>query len=418
MKNLKYAIVSILNKPFFLVSTIFQLSIILLLLTTLIMAAISIFSSGQRVESAFEKRQYYAIQDKSDEKELFEKTFKSEGINQRMSSFLHFLRNNSQFTFLEIIPESYLLNPKDISYEYDYFLYDKSTPKIRVDHEFWLVFKTVSITSDFFKYFPVEVEVGNFDKDGILLGAQYQHHYKIGDPIEIYESSSKRKINKKVTGFLKKDAYFFSRGSGLINLDYYIIDHLENVKEDSQHFVSDVDHKVNQGVIITDDIQETFKQLNHKSKELSLYTTLEPLDLNKQSSMLLSTLQSFRESILPGAVCIFVFSLVNIIISLTNNLKKTVKEIAVHLLCGATIGDIIKRIFFMIGSYLLPAIIINQLITDTFINQLFLISTNDLIKIYLIQGLVFLLIGVLLAIAPVYYVLNLDISKLIKRENL
>lgn len=418
MKNIKYALLSIFNKPFFMISTIFQLSVVLLLLTTLIMAMISIFSSGERLESAFKNQTYYAIQDKSNEEELFKKTFKSEGINRRMGDFLDFLRSNKHFIFLEIIPDSCLIRPNQIFYEYDGFLYDRNTPKIRVDDKPWLVFKTLSVNSDFFEYFPVEVEEGKFVQGGLLLGTQYRRHYKIGDQIDIYDSITKKKVRKDITGFIKRDAYFFSRGSGLINLDYYIIQQLENIKEGSDLFVSEVDHKVNQGVIITKDIKKTFELINSKSRDLSLYTQLDPLDLNRQSTMLLSTLQNFRESILPGAICVLIFSLINIIISLVNNLKKSVKEIAVHLLCGATINDIIWRMLFMISFYLVPAIIINQLITDTIVNQLFLISSQDLLNIYIIQGIVFLLLSMILAMLPIYYLLNLDISKLIKREKI
>lgn len=400
------------------ISTILQLSVVLLLLTTLIMAMISIFSSGERLESAFNNQTYYAIQDKSNEEELFKKTFKSEGINRRMSDFLDFLKNSKQFTFLEIIPDSCLIRPNQIPYEYDDFLYDKNTPKIRVDDKPWLVFKTLSVNSDFFEHFPVEIEEGKFVQDGLLLGTQYRRHYKIGDQFEIYDSITKKEVKKVITGFIKRDAYFFSRGAGLINLDYYIIQQLESINETSDLFISDVDHKVNQGVIISKDIKKTFELINSKSKELSLYTQLEPLDLNKQSAMLLSTLQNFRESILPGAICVLIFSLVNIVISLMNNLKKSVKEITVHLLCGATINDIICRMLFMISFYLVPAIIINQLITDTIINQLFLISSQDLLNTYIIQGLVFLLLSIILATLPIYYLLNLDISKLIKREKI
>jgi hypothetical protein len=100
MKNIIYAFDMLLRRPFLLLIIIIQFTVTFLFLNLSLTGVLTARETTKRINNIFEDRNYYAIQDRTNE-ELLEKIFMQPDVLDKMNQFYGFLKDNHEFDFIE-----------------------------------------------------------------------------------------------------------------------------------------------------------------------------------------------------------------------------------------------------------------------------------------------------------------------------
>lgn len=422
MKNIIYAFDMLLRRPFLLLIIIIQFTGTFLFLNLSLTGVLTARETTKRINNIFEDRNYYAIQDRTNE-ELLEKIFMQPDVLDKMNQFYGFLKDNHEFDFIEYYDGHIAFKAAPVD---DQRFYYYSEPIFsNAEQERLFLLNQVTVGPKFFQLLPFEIAKGNlfghadFNNNdatvaSVILGHAYQDYYDLGDKIEFYDYDAQTVKRLQVKGFLKKDAYFISRGAGLINLDYYMVLPFKTVDITDEYALANLGQIISQSLIISGNVKETFISISAESNRLKLYTSLNPYDLNQHSLIISDAINAGLRSLLPIGIAVLLFASISMVVSLLSFLRKNTKEIGVHLLAGATMKNIALRILWISMICLSFSFVLATLISNQVKNNIFPDFYQGQVLYYTVP--LMLLIVVLISVWPVVKFLRTEISEIIRRK--
>ena len=220
----------------------------------------------------------------------------------------------------------------------------------------------------------------------VIIGYNLRDKYIVGEVYEIIDPiEGKNKIEYEIIGVLDHNESFISINYGITDfLNYSIIRPISEKSVDEIKQFSEFDLRINNNFIATKGISE-IQKIENKSRELDLFS----IKYKLISEVVKSNLDFSRSKIIYSIfICIIIllFTLIGIISSIIQMLNVSIRNYTIHILCGATKMDMIKRIVISLTIVELivaiPIIIILGLNIDILITLLVIILINLLILIF------------------------------------
>lgn len=404
---LKYTVTSILKRPLLFFIAMLQLSATLYFFNLSFLYKEDFDSTTKKIKDITQNRSVFYLQDRSDEDTLFKVNLSTEDTYDRMSEFYKFLKSETDFGFTSCSQRSVQI--KDF-HRSDALLDSYHTTTI--DSSIYSSLRAYYIDENYSKYFRLNIQDGRmFNKDdfeysgsiNVILGSNFRELYKIGDTLSTRLNTSKI-TDLKIIGFLEKESYFINFQGSIFpeTFDDYIILPYNNMVEKDRTFVGELDMRIMQSYIFTDNESKTLNSIQKKSSELNLYA----LQLGKSTQ----ALESFSKYSIEGIktqtlifILILVIGTIGILVSLINSLTMRKKEFGVHLMSGGSLNDIYLRVFCELAIIVISAYIV-----------LFAMKTN----IVALPWLILITISVMLLITTVLVlkIRNMQINLLLRRE--
>lgn len=225
------------------------------------------------------------------------------------------------------------------------------------------IYDVYGVTSAFFDYYNITVEQGRLFSDDeyggdgknipVVVGSTAADGYSVGDKyLDKYE----------IVGILKSGQYTYMISSGdmaVTSVDtavYMPIMSTEFLKENGIDYPAQLIFAENKNAL---------SAINEKAAELGIYgyNFISINDMIKQRSD--TFLQNSMIMIIIGAI-ILVLCLLSLIETMLTYVRKNISELLIHVICGATINDIILRVgagaFFVVFlSGMIMAVILHTL---------------------------------------------------------
>ena len=225
------------------------------------------------------------------------------------------------------------------------------------------IYDVYGVTSAFFDYYNITVEQGRLFSDDeyggdgknipVVVGSTAADGYSVGDKyLDKYE----------IVGILKSGQYTYMISSGdmaVTSVDtavYMPIMSTEFLKENCIDYPTQLIFAENKNAL---------SAINEKAAELGIYgyNFISINDMIKQRSD--TFLQNSMIMIIIGAI-ILVLCLLSLIETMLTYVRKNISELLIHVICGATINDIILRVgagaFFVVFlSGMIMAVILHTL---------------------------------------------------------
>lgn len=225
------------------------------------------------------------------------------------------------------------------------------------------IYDVYGVTSAFFDYYNITVAQGRLFSDDeyggdgknipVVVGSTAADGYSVGDKyLDKYE----------IVGILKSGQYTYMISSGdmaVTSVDtavYMPIMSTEFLKENGIDYPTQLIFAENKNAL---------SAINEKAAELGIYgyNFISINDMIKQRSD--TFLQNSMIMILIGAI-ILVLCLLSLIETMLTYVRKNISELLIHVICGATINDIILRVgagaFFVVFlSGMIMAVILHTL---------------------------------------------------------
>ena len=416
MNNLKYSLKTLINNPFLIFLSLVQFTVIFLFIIIIFNIYYMINGQTKALEEVFKDKEYYGIQDMTDEDILFDQIFKKEDARDNLREFYEFLINNERFDFIQFLDGNLLIEPIfEIDEKNSDLFYSQNTPTLKKRDKDYSLLKRVGVGKNFFQKVGIDV-LNNFENENqVILGHKYRDYINLNDKITVFDYDLDAEVKKEVVGFLDKNTYFFSRSEGLILLDEYIIEHSSINKIPEDKIITYVDAIINGSFIESEDIDNAFDLINDKSIELGLYTKLLPLNMEEQSNALLHAISHYRNIVIPAIICIIIFAFISITISLLNLIRRNFGEIAVHLAYGARIRDINIRYLIINALLIIMPFSISMLVSNLLVNSMLGIpGVNTEVLIALVFVLILFFLGI--SILPIKYIKRIELTKILKQE--
>ena len=360
MKNIKYTIDEIIRKPgtFFII--VIQIVIGTIILLSGISAILKTWDISNSSKNMFNGKQVYRLLDKTSTKDM-DRINNSEDSNEKFYELYSYLRGNENFSISAQQNSNILIKDFSEDKRFYYDLNEKNkysiNPKSDVQGKFSNI-KGYYIDSGYNNEFPLETTKGRTlneedftleDDIPIILGAEYENIYNVGDEFKYFDYLSLKEKKMKVIGILKADTYFFEGGS-IITLDDKVICPLQNLNA-SKDIKNKVLFWLSQCIIVTDNEQEALSDIRDKSSQLELYN-FKFNSCEKDVKYLIDQLSNNYKTSMKLSITIFLFISIGIITVQLNGIKERVNEYGIHLLSGATKRDIVIRILYSTAMYL------------------------------------------------------------------
>lgn len=369
------------------------------------------------MEKIFQEKEYYAIQDKTNEDVLFDQIFQKKDAAEKLEKFYDFLKNNKTFTFIEFVPEC-----MDVKTVFEYndetepLFFSKESPREMQGRDLYNIVNSISVGEDFFKQIGLETSGKLQKKNQVILGDAYRKFYQLHDKIEKYDLETEKEVELEVVGFLEKNSYFFSRSQGLILLDHYMFTPFSIQDGSKDDKIRTLDNLINQSLIQSKDIDKAFSMINKKSTEYHLYKKLLPLSMKEQGNSVLFSIKEYRDLLIPVLGCVIVFAFLSVGASIVNLLRKSIGEICVYLLCGANIQEIIMQYIYLNASLVLFPYLLSLGISKIILEQVLNIKVvNGGIEAGVL--IVVLIFWILLSVLPIYYIKKMELADILKKEH-
>lgn len=341
MVNIKYAIKRIINQPyvysFMLVETILSLVLILLSISSIYQIA----SSLQQSETFLSKRDFSLVTDQMDYN-----TFKARIEDEENSDIglmiFNEINHNQNF-------KSYLFYPSSINLpmvkEYPVFLEDSI--------DIFLINENVNEFNQFSLYKGSYFSAEDFHKDNkvvpIIMGENLEEIFTVN---EVFESDG---VHFKVIGFLESGEEFNGHVTGnRTPLDYKAIVPFEPFYFQMLHPSLST---YAQNLTLVSSLSNV--GIYEISSNTSLDSIKEKIDTHAVTDIeFISKRQEFKEyydtqiELVSGYIILFstsiIFAMIGIVSSLSSYITRNKKELAVHLLNGASIRDLQKTLLYQI----------------------------------------------------------------------
>lgn len=411
MENINFAIEQLTKKPLFLIFTVIQLIIAFVLVFIGISLNNSIVQKSNYIETLYDGRSYYLV-DSSLTKDL-------NYINlESLESFYNYLKENQIEIYLTEKDSLFIAND-NIS---EKFLANFET--VKIDNKTFNRVNSISINWDYIKDFGVELAEGKFSSSNsdyipIILGYNYKDIFELNEKIPyVHKNEENNSVIKyfEVSGFLENNTSICIKGNPeqITNMNDYVI-----LIKDSASLINDSNNdmikKINLFNYITNsyiniDNVDQLKNLEEKSFELGLnYKFKNTNDVfekfKNEYDNLLIKLKVFTLTIL-------FFSIISITIVMVNIVTKSKREFAINLLLGATIKDIILRVFYQVVllfgiSITFSLLLLKKLIINSSMINFSFINITELLVCAL-------LICISVSVLPIIRIKELSLNSILK----
>lgn len=423
--NFKYAFLNLCRKPVFTILTILQLVAACTLLYESYSYKTYYSSRTEKMIQAFQNKNLYYM------KIIYGANF--ENTDKKIyENFSGYLKNSRDFKYISVFEDGGLyLNIGDKNGDF-IMAYVPET----IGNDRYQMVYNLDADSNFFKKFGFKVSTGRIFKDSdfnignneplpAILGNAYSAMYKIGD---IIKSDINGKIQEiKVIGFLDKGYYFSTYGTSYLNnLDNYIITPQQPIvlqlskdpdqmKTNEDIYKGQLSNYCSFGYIeINETNKSKFNQISDSivSEAKKAGFTVKIVSLNDDVQSSINSARQQENSINMLFIVIFCFTSVGIITSVLYSISRQLKEFGVHIMQGAVLSDIARRILYEILILFVIAFIGTSIIAATIIkdNIIMIFNPYNLFIVFCI----FIVLALLLSIIPVIKVLRLSINDLVR----
>ncbi|MBD7916225.1 hypothetical protein H9660_13830 [Clostridium sp. Sa3CUN1] len=419
MINFKFAIRSLVDKSFFTVLTILQLVISLILIYKVIGNEVNLQENINTLNSKFSNNNYYVVNN--------EKYLELEDIDiDKLYDLKEYIDRNKDISLYALSETSIFADiekPLGINeHQKDY---------VFVNNKIFNRAKAYYISEKYLSDIGLEIieyddtfSKSNEDYMPILLGYNYYNVFNLNDLIEYsyvdYDGDVTTK-NMIVTGFINKNSNIAENGSG------------ENIRVLDDYII--LPYELNRPLIsITDEnslMIQKLKVFNYITmgyyffeKESSLTDLIDfsskigiDLDIIKLDKNINKYNKEFNAYLFPFklmSIIMITFTILSFIMVLSSMIIRNIKEYIINLLVGATIKDIIIRIFYEIIviftiSIILTIIFIKIIYKD---NPILILNTNNSIKLVLIS----FCLSILVSLFPIIKIKSLTINEILRRN--
>lgn len=420
--NFKYAFLNLCRKPVFTILTILQL-----------IAACTLLYESYSYKTYYSTRINKMIQAYQDKNLYYMKVISQadfENVDRKSyEGFSSYLKDSRDFKYIAVFENGLYLNIGDKNGDF-IMTYVPET----IGNEKYQMVYYLNVDSNFFKKFDFKVNKGrafrnndfNIGKDEplpVILGDAYSGIYKTGD---IIKSDIDGKLkNMEVIGFLDKGYYFSTYGTSCMNnLDNYIIIPQQPIviqlskdpvqmKTNEDIYKGQLSNYCSFGYIEineTNKLNEISDSIISEAKKAGLTVKIVSLNDDVQNSVASAKEQVNSVNVL--FIVILCFTSVGIITSVLYSISKQLKEFGVHIMQGAVLTDIAKRVLYEILFLFVTAFICTFIIAATILKNKVIITFN-LYNLSIVFG-IFLILALVLSVIPVIKVLRLSINDLVK----
>jgi len=360
-------------------NTLLGLIIILLIATGLVFVGIGLLGFNRvngyflDFSSKYEENHIYALYDPFNSNDILQAFLDEGNSEERLMRFYARLANNPYFQYLDLNDQSILVQ--------DYAGPDKfvdgykegwaeSSKSVKLNGRLYRSVKGMQFGEPVFSIFKPQLQSGrNFlpseyeYQEGmpipLILGSEYKGLYALGDQINIDFLGLQSKA--KVVGFFAKDSYVFLHGD-ICYLDRRMV--MPSLEFDHPPLGAPIPdylfrfyHLKTSGYILSQDLNADRLQvlINQFCRECRLDGwQIEGAHVTRLD-ILNTEGHKFFIMFLTISAVVFLFTFISIILSLSLKIKKNLPTYAVHLISGATIGNIKWMIAAEIAFYLIIA---------------------------------------------------------------
>nr|ALT05639.1 FtsX-like family permease [Clostridium botulinum]ALT05739.1 FtsX-like family permease [Clostridium botulinum]ALT05841.1 FtsX-like family permease [Clostridium botulinum] len=416
--NLRFSFEELSKKPVFVLLTIIQLIISFLLIYICISNMNYVKSRIEKVNNIFQNKEYY-VMDASRSIDLEQIDL----IN--LQKYKSFIENKNGINIYSVNEDSIFIEMNSIEPN---CIANEQT--IQINNSSFRRAKSIYLNNEFAKNFKLELISGSFygindSAIPVVLGTNYIGKVSINDviPYAFVDENGKYKIDYlEVTGFLKKENNICKRGSpeNIINTDDYIVI-IDLSKENSNKTISsnkEMVAKINlynylKGGYFSFDNYEDVQELEALSSEFGLNVKFESLN---------TVIDEFRlrikQNIVPMQAllaAILIFTTISIITVMFNMFIENKYIYGINIMVGATVSDIMKRIFLQIFilfsfSIIIVLVLIKELFTYDIILKPCIDSCSTLTVIVL-------LICILISVLSILKLKKHSINSIMRRRD-
>jgi len=423
--NIKYAFLNLTRKPVFALLTILQLIASVMLLYCAISSSHYVTTKTEDMKKVYENKNLYSIVN----------GYMPElgGIKAKnLEDFNKYLKTSSKFNYLLLDDDSEYIG---IAKNNGQFIKAYATQTIN-NEDFQVVYN-LKVDETFFNKFAFKVSSGRLltnqdftiSKEGsipVILGSSYEKFFKLGDTIK-YLDYYQNPQNLKVIGFLEKGYYLADGRSpeSLNLLDKYIIypqqkitmtkDPSADIKTIEEYYKIELINNSFNGYIninekdkgkIKDIISEITLVAKNNGFAIKIVSINETIEKFKASN-------SKQENIIKFLLIILsIFTSIGIISSLRYSLLNQIKEFGIHIMHGAILKDLAKRVVYELLGLFIVANLISLLIITTFLKGDLILKFN--LYSFAMTMILSLLFSLLLSLIPIRKIMKFTIDELVR----
>lgn len=353
MNNIRYSVNEIIRKPIVFLIIVGQVLVGTMILIDALSTTLETVDTIDKTKNLFNNKEVYRLVDNTNVDRMME-LYSNKNIDNTYKLY-SFFKNNKKFISLSAQDSNILIENFTEDEEFYYSMKDEEKyyvdPIENVKGKF-LNIKSYYIDSSYLSEFPLVLEKGRtFKKEDfeekdttpIILGSRYKKIYKIGDEFRYFDYISLKERKAKVIGILSEDSYFFSN-AGSVDLEDRVITPMSNITLANATF-DKIQYWFNGCMVITNSKKDTISEIRSESVKLKLNDFKLNSCKNQLNIVIDELSKSFKASMILSVV-IFLFISIGIITVQLNSIKEREEEHGIHLLSGASKGDIGKRYIY------------------------------------------------------------------------
>lgn len=396
------------------------------LISMVIANALTTYESVEDFKEYIGDRKYYTLSDNACADGSYDMYMDSMQHYYQLKDFVNDLRQNEDIVFTSTVVQSthvaYKNNVPPKKFRRGYEEGMKEEPRTHEGHDDKLVcVKSIHISSNVLSEFGITVEDGrdftnqDFSLDSerdyvkVIMGSEYKEFYSTGDTFKgqnLFE-----KMEFKVIGFLPSDTYMPVKGR-LFYLDrYLLIPAFSKIDIEQYEYFAKITllEQANGQIILPPDkninVRGLVNDLSNKYNtiEFSVHRSGEGLF----SSMVVLSEEAVRKALKIGIILV-IFTVIGLTTTLLTRIRENYYRFGVHLMCGATLTDII---FQLIGfNYYLVSIALAISLPISVI-----IAGINIIHLLIIIAVAVVVFG-LSCVIPTVKIAKMDVNYLIRRK--
>ena len=353
MNNIRYSINEIIRKPIICLMIVGQVLIGTMILIEALSTTLETLDTINKTKNLFNNKEVYRLVDNTNANKMME-IYSNKNIDNTYKLY-SFLKSNKKFISLSAQDSNMLIENFTENEEFYYSMKEEEKyyidPIENVKGKFSNI-KSYYIDSGYLNEFPLSLEKGRTFKNEdfeeknmtpIILGSKYKNIYKIGDEFRYFDYLSLKERKAKVIGILSENSYFFS-SVGVVDLEDRVICPMSNITLENAT-LDKIQYWFTGCMVITNNKKGAITDIRSESSKLKL-NDFKLSSCKEQINIVINELsKSFKASITLSGV-IFLFISIGIITVQLNSIKEREEEHGIHLLSGASKGDIAKRYIY------------------------------------------------------------------------
>ena len=430
VNKLKYIFLSLVRNKISFLLLVIQFTSSFILLNMAIDTNSYFKQENKKIENLFIKNDIYGLIDD------IEKGARKEFNNKELNSLYNYIKSLENVQFVSFHPTQTRIYGSKLINEDTTDSHGSS--EILVDGKvaeanFLDVIKFDDSILDYMKFNIIQ---GKFFEKGkmyiddyvpIVLGNNFNGIHNVGDILYAENTSSfneklnlNNSIKLKVIGILEanteiplitiRDSGTFKNIDNSIMLPYFT-DQAIGIENIAENYNMETEDSIISGTLLTKkdaSIKTILQELNQSQD----FINFDLLDVRERFDTKITILKMQERAYASLAGILIIFSTIGTIMILLSIIKKSLKEYSIHLLSGASIGDISKIIL----GQILFIVVFSTFLTLISINTISMYSTKIIYEFNFINLLIAFIIILTSWIIPKKYIENIGIIKIIKGE--